>query len=332
MHNNSFDSLTEVGGYFGLDLPTYGDPFPDTLKFQSARAALHAVLEFAGIKRVLLPGYICNNVVKSVLDSGAEVETYFLDDTLYPQDLPTAIPEESVVIYVNYFGLCQNNIDRLLQAVPPKQLIIDNSQALFAKPANVLATIYSLRKYIGVPDGGLLLTSLEIKMPENEDTGSLDRMRHLLLRMAYPARTGYSSFLESEKSLNDTKPLKMSRLTNRILSSINMNEVKQRRRENFFVLAAQLDKLNEYKWSIGSDSVPLCYPLIVDKSVDLLKQRLISKGIFIPTYWPEVISKTGNKTIEYRLLHCSLFIPCDQRYTTRQMNTLAGIITACLEA
>ena len=62
------------------------------------------------------------------------------------------LPEDCDVLYVNYFGLCDENVERLLQEVPKEKLIIDNSQALFALPSNAMATIYSIRKFIGVPD------------------------------------------------------------------------------------------------------------------------------------------------------------------------------------
>lgn len=323
---------TEIGGYFGLSLPDYGDPFPDTFKFQSARAALRAALECAGISRVFLPVYICDAVIQAVADSGAVVEPYLLDDLLYPENLPGQIPEDCALLYVNYFGLCRKNVARLLKNIPNNQLIIDNSQALFAQPGNAAATIYSVRKFIGTPDGGLLTaTGANIIPPEKEDTGSLKRMNALLLRMAYSARAGYSSYVASEETLNDTKPLKMSRLTKRLIASIDMNTVKQRRRENFLELAEQLDNFNEHKWPIEPDTVPLCYPLLVDTNIDPLRKQLIDSGIFIPAYWPETKSRAAPNSMEYRLSHCCLFIPCDQRYSTSQMKAMARKITAILK-
>lgn len=332
MCSDNNEPLTEIGGYFGLDLPDYGDPFPNSAKYQSGRAALRAVLEYAGIKRVFLPVYICNSVIQAVVDSGAVVESYMLDDSLYPEELPNHISKETVVLYVNYFGLCLQNVQRLSKEITKRKLIIDNSQALFASPANAKATIYSIRKFMGVPDGGLLVTNgFDIKAPKNEDTGSLARMKHILLRMAYSARTGYSSYVESEKTLNDTNPLKMSRLTKRLLSSIDMDVVKERRRENFKELSLKLDRFNKFKWDITDDIVPLCYPLLIEENVDKLKEELIGKGIFIPTYWPDIKSRISNNSLEYCLSHCCLFVPCDQRYAISQMNTIAREITAALE-
>lgn len=322
----------EIGGYFELGLPDYGDPFPNTFKFQSGRAALRAALESAGIKRIHIPDYICNAVVQAIADAGVLAEGYRLDDSLYPKTSPDVLERECAFLYVNYFGLCQENVDRLLQYFPRNQLIIDNSQALLAQPGNAMATIYSVRKYVGVPDGGLLAApDLGITMPENEDTKSIDRMRPLLVRTAYSARNGYLDYVESEKTLTDTKPLRISRLTNRLMRSIDMNTVTRRRRENFFELARHLDKHNVRKWTIDNDSVPLCYPLLLDWDVTKLKETLHGEHIFVPSYWPEAKARTTFNSIEYNLTQRCLFVPCDQRYTISQITELAEQIISSIE-
>jgi len=332
MRSKSVEYPNEVGGYFGLALPDHGDSFPEMLKYQSARAALQAVLESAGIKRIILPAYICGCVPMSLIDSGVAVETYYLDDSLYPLNLPDVITDESVFLYVNYFGLCQSNVDRLLKAIPSDKLIIDNSQALFAPPTAALATIYSVRKFLSVPDGGLLATSgLDIKLPENEDMESMGRMKHLLLRMAYSAREGYSDYLDSEKSLNNAKPLRMSRLSKRLLASIDMEQVKKQRQENFLVLAAELDRYNTFKWVLGTESVPLCYPLVLDGDVGCLRRDLAAQDIFIPTYWPDAKTPSSQRSVEHRLIHHCLAVPCDQRYSRETITRLAGTLVSSIE-
>jgi len=332
MRNKCTGASGEIGGYYGLALPDRGDPFPGTVKYQSGRAALRAALDAAGIRRVMLPAYICGCVPRSLVDNNVTIETYFLDDSLYPMELPETLPDDCAFLYVNYFGLCQDNVDRLLRDIPSNQLIIDNSQALFAPPAAVLANIYSVRKFLGVPDGGLLAsTGLDVKVPEYEDTGSIERMRHLLLRMAYSARDGYPDYLESEKSLNNAKPLRMSRLTMRLLASVDMEAVKEQRRRNFLTLAAKLDKHNNQRWNHGTDSVPLCYPLVVDRDVGHVRQRLADRDIFIPTYWPDAKDNTLHTGIEHRLTHCCLAVPCDQRYSHDQIADLGDVIASTLD-
>ena len=318
---------TEIGGYFGLDLPYYCDPFPNAYKFQSGRAALRAVLEWSGIKQVWLPEYICDSVFQAIEDSGAAAKTYRLDDSLYPKGLTPLSLNAGVILYVNYFGLCQDNVNRLLKKIPNKHLVIDNSQALFEKHSDALATIYSARKFVGVPDGGFLMVSgLEIEEPLIEDRDSIDRMKHLLLRMAYSASEGYEDFIKSENSLGNTTPLSMSWLTKRLLAGIDMQQVIRRRRENFLQLAALLDKYNIRKWFLNSETVPLCYPLMVDYKVDNIRYNLRNENIFIPTYWPNLKIQAADNGIEYKMIHNCLAIPCDQRYSTIQMAEIANKI------
>lgn len=329
--NDQVKTSLEIGGYFGLSLPYYGDPFPNTYKFQSGRAALRAVLECAGIKVVSMPAYICDSVIQAVKDSGAVAETYLLNDLLYPKDFPCLNSSTRAAIYVNYFGLCQENVKRLCEEIGTKQLIIDNSQALFASPGSFFASIYSVRKFVGVPDGGLLAVSdLDIEEPKEEDEESIGRMKHLLLRMASSARAGYLDYVRSEATLSNTRPLRISSLTRRLLASIDMECVKNRRRENFSVLAARLDKHNFHKWLLRDDAVPLCYPLVLDYDVQRLRRKLSDKNIFIPTYWSDVKKRAPYKSIEYRLVHNCLAIPCDQRYSTIQMTELADRISTFL--
>ena len=322
------ESSSEIGGYFGLDLPDFGNPFPDSfIKFQSGRAALRAVLECSDFERVRVPAYICDSVIQAVIDSGKKVELYDLNEHLYPKGLPAALSKDCALLYVNYFGLCQKNITLLLRDIPNHQLIIDNTQALLEPPTNALATFYSPRKFVGVPDGGLLITSgQEITIPTNEDTSSIDRMKHLLLRMAYTARDGYSCFIDANESLNNTSPLGMSRLTRRILASVNMSAVRTRRRENFIALASALDKYNLYRWELTPESVPLCYPLVLNRNMEDLRKQLADRQIYIPTYWRNARRKNGFGRMENILTDFSLAVPCDQRYFPEQLDHAVDLI------
>ena len=324
----SIKNFEEVGGYFGLELPDYGDPFSNTIKFQSGRSALRFAIERAGVRRLLLPVYVCDSVIQTVVDVGVEFKTYLLDDRLYPKDLSDHFHDQDALLYVNYFGLGQANISRLLQAAPRDRLIIDNCQALFAPPENVLATIYSPRKFIGVPDGGLLVTSGPIPKDDlQEDIDSIGRMRHLLLRMAYSAEQGYADHLASE-NLIGIEPLGMSRLSKRILRSVDTAAVKRKRRENFFTLAARLDGINRFRWKLDPVSVPLCYPLVLGRNVGGLRNALAEKGIYIPTYWPEIEGRDKLGPMEKTLVYRCLALPCDQRYSCKEMTYLADEVIA----
>lgn len=323
------EPLTEIGGYFGLDLPNYGDLYPDAIKFQSGRAAIRAVLECNGITRVMMPAYICDSIIKSAVDAGVEVEIYDLDELLYPKNLPRVLPDQCAFIYVNYFGLCQQNISQLLDELPGDRLIIDNSHALFATHSDALATIYSPRKFVGLPDGGLLRASplLRITPPMEEDRESFERMRYLLTRMAYSAREGYADFEKARNSLRDTSPLAMSRLTQRLMKSIRWDQVIERRRENYTVMARMMDAINDTHWTLGENDVPLCYPLTLRGcEINKTKIELAALNVFTATYWPDALPRIKANTIEAALINETLFLPIDQRLEYAQVEAVGKLV------
>lgn len=320
----------DIGGYFELDLPDHGDAFPAMLKYQSARAALRALLEASAVERVFLPVYVCDAVVQAVGDAGVAITWYRLDDTLYPVGLPEHLEESSRILYVNYFGLCQRNVRRLLTTYSARQLVVDNSQALLAPPLPSVPSLYSPRKFLGLPDGGMLANpGQHATLPPDEDEASLARMQPLLQRLASGARAGYPAFLQVEHGLADTRPLAMSRLTRRLLASADLEKISNRRRRNFAVLASALDRFNQLTWPWAPDDVPLCYPLILDRPAEPLKRALAEQNIFVPTYWREVNARAGDG-MEHRLTNCSLCLPCDQRYSAAQMHELANAIILLL--
>jgi hypothetical protein len=319
----------EIGGYFGLDMPEYSDLYPDAIRFQSARAATRAVLECNQITRVMMPAYICSSVIGSAVDAGVAVETYDLDELCYPKQIPRLLPDQCAFIYVNYFGLCQSNICRLLKAIPNDRLIIDSSHALFAAHTDALATIYSPRKFVGLPDGGMLRISPLSKIPPlvEEDRGSFERMRHLLIRMAYTAREGYADFVNARNSLQDSSPLAMSRLTRRLMKSIRWDQVIQRRRKNYSVMAELMGGVNDRHWPLGEEDVPLCYPFTLRGcEAGKIRNELALRNVFTATYWPDALPRIKADSLEATLINETLFLPIDQRLEPAQVEEVGRLV------
>ncbi|MFA7438307.1 hypothetical protein [Castellaniella sp.] len=325
-------SESEIGGYFELDLADYGDPFPRPyLKFQSARAALRALLTGSRFRECWVPAYVCNSVLESIQAAGCTPRYYFLDYALRPV-VSERIPEYAALIYINYFGLSNPPLSELLLKLTLDQLIIDNTQALFADDHCAFGAIYSPRKFAGLPDGGLLRTrSAHVQAPAVEDTHSMARMVPLLMRMSGSAREGYQAFLEANRQLEDSTPLAMSRLSRRILRSIDMAQLRARRRANFMRLAAAFNRVNRVYWHMEETTVPLCYPLLLDRRVTCIRKSLAQHDVFVPTYWEEARERVaGHEAEEWLLDHC-LALPCDQRYSDRQMDHLIDVVRRVLQ-
>jgi len=84
--------MKEIGGYFNLDLPFFGDYFSNMLKYQSARAALRAVLEHLKATTLLMPFYICYSIVQSIIDSGVKPIFYSFNNQFFTLYIPNISP------------------------------------------------------------------------------------------------------------------------------------------------------------------------------------------------------------------------------------------------
>lgn len=309
-----------IGGYFELELPTgKGGKYPGALRYQSARAAFFALLQqMPDTKRVWAPTYICDSMLAPIYAAGKRVEFYSINERFAIDELLT-LHQDDLLLYVNYFGVCGDNVADVLLRYSSAQVIIDCSQAFFSGPYDCLATIYSPRKFFGVPDGGLLVTKQVLTLPPEQDQGSVSRMDHLVRRIAFSAEEGYASYKLAEESLNDLTPRRMSALTMCLLESIDYMEVEKKRKRNFKMLHNALGTTNLLSLTHTIDA-PMCYPYLPSKLLN--KACLVKHRIFIPTYWPDVGKRAHAGDFSPTAASKLLAIPCDQRYELIDLNAV----------
>lgn len=315
-----------IGGYFELELPAEGClPYENAFTFQSARTALLVALKASGAQRLWLPHFICASVIDQAKAGGLDICFYALNANLGVSD-EVALADSDVLLYVNYFGICNGQVANVLARFDPMQVILDNSQAFYTAPGACLATIYSPRKFFGVPDGGLLITSMPIDMPDDVDTGSAERMRGLIKRLASTPEAGYADYQHAESSLVGAAPKRMSVLTERLLRAVDFESAKRRRRANFAALHVALGERNELTINLEQIDAPLCYPFLPRAAA--FKAQLIEHRVFVPTYWPEVLLRGNTPQFEARLVQSLHPLPCDQRYQQDDMNRIIGLLMA----
>lgn len=315
--------MKAIGGYFELELPPGKEFYPDALMFQSARAAFLALLRVGAPRRVWMPRFICGSMFAPLYQADIECLFYSIDDKLDISD-QIKLDDGDWLLYVNYFGICSRQVDRVLTRFNPYQVVIDNSQAFFSPSRDCLATIYSPRKFFGVPDGGLLFSQLQISLPEEEDSGSLNRMVRLLTRLAESPEAGYEDYQRAEMSLQDIEPRRMSRLTQRLLLSLDFEVIRRKRNDNFRSLHERLGEYNPLQIDLSAVDGPLCYPFITKEAG--LRQELINERIFVPTYWPDILSREDEGSYEYWMVNACLALPCDQRYDKSEMERILAIV------
>lgn len=314
-----------IGGYFELELPRPGAvPYPQAHRYQSARSAFLALLRVGKPARVWMPRYLCDSMFAALREAGVEYVPYSINEHF---EVVTGIDLQAGdwFYYVHYFGVCSIQATRLLAQFNPAQVVLDHCQAFFAPPRPCLAVIYSPRKFFGVSDGGLVVTDLPLEAPAEQDQQSKQRAEALLERLAESPESGYQGYQRSELSLSDLAPRRMSQLTSRILASVDFASVRGRRNDNFRYLHERLGHLNRLALDPIHIDGPLCYPLLID--AEGLRAFLISKRIFVATYWPDVLEHAGPDTTEARLVRQLLPLPCDQRYDEADMARIVALST-----
>ena len=313
--------MTSIGGYFELELPQKAEYHKGALALNTGRNCLEYVLRARGYKKVYLPYYSCEVLLEPFNKQGVEYGFYHINESLELEQ-PVSIKDGEALLYINYFGLKQDYVTSL-SATYGEQLIVDNTQAFYAKPIEGIDTFYSCRKFFGVADGAYLFCSRSLDM-ELEQDQSWQRMEYLLKRIDISPEAAYTDFRTQSELLKNNPIRKMSKLTARIMTSIDYSGVAEHRRNNFKQLDEAIGHLNGIKWNLSDDAVPMVYPFLTDDSS--LRQRLIDNKIYVAQYWPNVLQWCSPADSAHKLTQCLLPLPIDQRYGEQEMNRIIQTI------
>lgn len=308
-----------IGGYNELELRKGEHYHKTALRLNTARNCFEYILRAREYKKVYIPYYTCEVMLEPICKLGVDYEFYNIDIDFEPIHT-VQLKEKEAFLYTNYYGLKQSCAQKLSQVYGNK-LIIDNAQAFFATPIEGIDTFYSCRKFFGVPDGAYLYTDCLLDVDFEQDY-SYDRMSHLLKRIDLSAEEGYKDFQQAEESLCNQPIRKMSKLTERILETIDYEHIKHIRRENYKNLFNILD--SDKKWDLPEDAVPLVYPHYTEG--ETLRNRLIKNRIFAPVYWHNVLGWCSEKSVEYKYVMHIIPLPIDQRYGEEDTNRISTII------
>lgn len=321
-----------IGGFFELELNQGSVPYPGAKSFNSARFAFQAVLAHEPVRRVFLPFYTCGTMYEAALKAEVEVVRYYLDDELQLLEPPELQPGDRLQ-YVNYFGYKNDYIRRTLVPLYGNRLIVDNAQALFSAPEDGITTLYSPRKFVGVPDGGWLFNApADLLPPEPGETQG--RLRALLGRLEGSPEPFYSTFIEVEHSIRDEGLRGMSAQTTRLLRSLDYPSIAARRALNLDRVHRELGSLNRFQLPTQAVQAPMCYPLLLDDvdTANEVRGHLLKQRIYLATYWRELLEQPGLCPVARRWTECMLPLPIDQRYGGTDMTRMVTAVKQILQA
>lgn len=304
-----------------MELPLREEYHKNAIRLNTGRNCLEYILRARGYKKVYVPYYTCEAVMEPINKLGIPYEFYHIDFHFEIHDRFTLKVDEAL-LYTNYFGLKQRYVEQLAEKMGTR-LIVDNTQAFYARPIKGVDTFYTCRKFFGVADGAYLYTD---KMLDEEfvQDESYDRMAHLLKRIDLSAEQGFADFRKVDDGLDNQPIRKMSKLTQRIMQSIDYEAAAKKRRENYQMLHEVLGKDNNLVLSIEEDAVPMVYPYLAP--IKGLREKLIENKVFVARYWPNVLDWTTKDDIEYLLAYQMQPLPIDQRYGKKELGKIISYL------
>lgn len=312
-----------IGGYFELELNINDEYHKSALRLNTGRNAFEYILRAKNVRKVFLPYYTCDVMLEPVQKLKLDYEFYHIDESFSPVFNFSKLNKHEVFVYNNYFGICDKRVFEVSQKC--KNLVIDNSQAFYAKPISGIDTFYSPRKFFGLPDGAYLYTKKKLEAHLEFDH-SHNRMGHLLGRIEEGAEKNYPKFKDNENSLTGQPIKKMSKITQSLMKNIDYEKVASIRTNNFNYLHSKLKDTNEIHIELDSITVPMVYPYLV-KNGSALKNKLISNKIFVATYWPNVKEwPIAQNSLERYLVENLVALPIDQRYNILQMSHILKLL------
>lgn len=315
--------MKEIGGYFELDRLTSdkGEYYKSLVPLNTARNALVYLAKAKRIKKIYIPYLLCDSV-SLVCDREEITYEYYHTDRNFQPLFDRVLGQNEYLYVVNLYGQLSNNrISEIREKY--KRIIVDNIHAFFQKPVDEIDTIYSCRKFFGVPDGAYLATDCLLGEDLPIDN-SESRVSHIIGRVKDGATAHYAEFQANDASFEQLPLMQMSALTHKMLSGIDYECIKAIREKNYTYLHEQLGGMNRLKLRIPEG--PYAYPFYCENGMTV-KKKLAQKKIYVATLWPNVLELDGMEEKEYA--ENILPLPCDQRYGEEEMHFIIGEINKC---
>lgn len=314
--------------------------------FISGRSAIRAFARYVktGNKNILLPAFTCETVITPFKKEGWDIYYYPIHLDLIPNydAMKKLIMEKSpTVIYLqSYFGFhTLTDVEEIITICKEKNitLIEDLTQCLFSDFEKTKADYHvaSLRKYISIPEGGILLAhgytvEGQILPPEKAVIHTAQE--------AFWDKKLYiegSTEISKERFLNAYKKWKrligefddvyqINEESKKILEYVDVDYMKKKRRDNYSYLWYEIQHIS-WVYSVFSlpdiDEVPLYFPVYIKAAEERkrIQQYLAERDIYCPIVWPQYMEdREIDEESKYIYEHI-LCIPCDQRYRRKEM-------------
>ena len=332
--------LKPIGGFFGLEAqagaPGRAADFGGThrLDFWNARAALAHLLAVLGARRVWLPAYICAEAAGAAAQDGRDVGFYPVGGDLVPdgQVLARQLRAGDAVLGVDYFGARSPTLPELAPRFRDVTWIQDRAQALWPDPAPWGDYIlYSLRKVVGAPDGGVLVSrGGRVRPPRWSADTDTSRLEPSRLRAKDPLgldnETWFPAYRAAEAAMS-ADPMPISEVSRAVADALDTSATVARRRRNAEALLARIGEVALFPAERLLAGSPLGVPVLTEDAA-AVAARMAQARVFCARHWPDLPSPPADFPAEHELSRRLLTLPCDHRYDEADMARVAETFLA----
>jgi len=333
-----------IGGMFGLgEMSDHMHSAPPFLKgnpvlLSNARSGFALLIELLSPAHVWMPSYFCGPVLKAVGERMATVKLYEVDYDLALSSLEwlDSVQPNDLVVVLDYFGFPCDPKCKQRAKERGAWVLEDACQALLSEEVGSLSDfiLYSPRKFLGIPDGGILVHNHAIacdtvKLEPPPPKWWLKAFSASVLRREFDLHGGerrwFELFQESEIE-GPIGPYAMSEFSRMLLQhSFDYSMIAEKRVRNYKLLAHGLGEFGLFPF-LPEGVVPLGFPIRI-KDRDRVRQALFKHEIYLPVHWPIHGVVPEKFRDSHRLASELVTLPCDQRYSDSDMERMIRCMT-----
>ena len=305
-----------------------------------------------GVKKILLPSYLCPTIVNTLEHCGLACEYYQInpDFSIDLDDLSEKAINHQAVYFINYFGFIHPPTVRdCLASLRQKGVLVveDNAQAGFTSH-NIGDFVFNSMRKLAAYDGGYLITPFDVMPYVKKYQGRPNRRlpvireyRKNLASYLFQGQGNHEELVrqyELAEKYNETDFIVEGDPQEREqIERLDLVGIKQARRENYAYLLNLISRIPELSPifpSLQEDNMPLGLPVYVnDVSRDWLFDQLGNAGIGLTIHWGGLLNDprlNGNR-VSVDMAGRILTLVIDQRVSHKQMDYMAQTIIDCIE-
>lgn len=307
------------------------------LCLSSGRDALKVVAREFEPTTVLMPALACDSMVLPFEMYNHKVVYYELNED-YTVDMETLLKKipnhKALLLYMDYFGkeaFSDQDLNYLKETFSDLVFVEDRTHTLIWDKTKAFIpdyTVASLRKWLNVPDGGLLWSNAPLKNNNfSEDLSfSIKRLEAQCMRNNFfhngdlNIKQQYRGIFSTVSDIldNDKLPARMSAYAYALARKADFKAIREQRKVNAETLIKILKdaKVDFIQDEVGISDLYVAFKI---EDRDYKQSKLSPIGIFNTIIWPlndeqKSICETARLTEEHMLA-----APCDQRYTVDDM-------------